>query len=67
MPSRQARSANYIVYRSLSSKLAEAASLLPVYLARRGRKVDAADVDADEDNEESEVLEEVDAEVQKRI
>jgi hypothetical protein len=68
MPSRRARSGNYAVYRSLANKLAEVA-LLPVYLARRRRKVDAADADADtdadEDNEEGEVLE-VDAEVQKR-
>ncbi len=64
MPSRQARSGNYAVYRSFSNKLAEAA-LLPVYLARRRRKVDAADADADEDNEEGEVLE-ADAESQKR-
>ncbi len=39
--------------------------MLPVYLARRRRKVDAADADADEVNEEGEVLE-ADAELQKR-
>jgi hypothetical protein len=40
--------------------------LLPVvYLARRRRKVDAADADTDGDNEEGEVLE-AGAEVQKR-
>jgi hypothetical protein len=60
MPTRQARSRNYAVYRSLGNKLAEAV-LLPVYLARRRRKVDAAD----EDNEEGEALE-ADAEVQKQ-
>ncbi len=64
MPNRRARSENYIVYRSLFNKLAEAA-LFPVYLARRRRKVDAADADADEDNEEGENLE-ADAEVQKQ-
>jgi hypothetical protein len=64
MPSRRARSGNYAVYRSFSNKLAEAA-LLPVYLARRRRKVDAADADADGDNKEGEVLE-ADAELQKR-
>ncbi len=50
----------------MANKLAEAA-LLPVYLARRRRKVDAADADADadEDNEKGEVLE-ADAELQKR-
>ncbi len=53
MPSRRAHSGNYIVYRSLCNKLAEAA----LYLARRRRKVDAADADADGDNEEGEVLE----------
>jgi hypothetical protein len=56
MPSRRARSGNYAVYRNFSNKLAEEA-LLPVYLARRRRKVDAADADADQDNEEGEVLE----------
>ncbi len=56
MPSRRARSGNVAVYRSFSNKLAEAA-LLPVYLARRRRKFDAADADADGDNEEGEVLE----------
>ncbi len=64
MPTRRARSGNYVVYRTGANKLAEAA-LLPVYLARRRRKVDAADTDADEDNEEGEVLE-ADAESQKR-
>jgi hypothetical protein len=64
MPSRRARSRNYAVYRSFSNKVAEAA-LLPVYLARRRRKVHAADADADGDNEEGEVLE-ADAELQKR-
>ncbi len=64
MPSGRARSGNYSVYRTFSNKLAEAA-LLPVYLARRQRKVDAADADADGDNEEDEVLE-ADAELQKR-
>ena len=64
MPSRRARSGNFAVYRSFSNKLAEAA-LLPVYLARRRRKFDAADADADGDNEEGEVLE-ADAELQKR-
>jgi hypothetical protein len=56
MPSRRACSGNYAVYRSFSNKLAEAA-LLPVYLARCRRKVDASDADADGDNEEGEVLE----------
>jgi hypothetical protein len=64
MPSRRARSGNYAVYRSFSNKLAEAALLL-VYLARRQRKVDAADADAEGDNEEGKVLE-ADAELQKR-
>ncbi len=64
MPTRRARSGNYVVYRTGANKLAEAA-LLPVYLARRRRKADAADADADEDNEEGEVLE-ADAESQKR-
>ena len=64
MPSRRDRSGNYAVYRTFSNKLAEAA-LLPVYLARRRRKVDAADADADEYNEEGEVLE-ADTESQKR-
>ncbi len=64
MPSRRARSGNYAIYRTWANKLAEAA-LLPVYLARRRRKVDAADGDADEANEEGEVLE-ADAELQKR-
>jgi hypothetical protein len=43
------------------------AALLAVYLARRGRKVDAADADADADgdNKEDEVLE-ADTKVQKR-
>ncbi len=58
MPTSRARSGNYVVYRTWANKLAEAA-LLP----RRRRKVDAAD--ADEDNEEGEVLE-ADAESQKR-
>ncbi len=39
----------------LGQKLAEEA-LLPVYLARRRGQVDAADADADQDNEEDEVL-----------
>ncbi len=66
MPTRRARSGNYVVYRTWANKLAEAA-LLPVYLARRRRKLDDADADADadEDNEEGEVLE-ADAESQKR-
>ncbi len=64
MPSRRARSGSYAVYRTFSNKLTKAA-LLPVYLARRRRKVDAADADAEEDNEEGEVLE-ADAESQKR-
>jgi hypothetical protein len=64
MPTRRARSGNFVVYRTWANKLAEAA-LLPVYLARRRRKVDAADADADGDNEEGEVLE-ADAESQKR-
>ncbi len=46
--------ASYIALRThWANKLAEAA-LLPVYLARRRRKVDAADADADEDYEEGE-------------
>ncbi len=65
MPSRRARSGNYVVYRTWANKLAEAA-LLPVYLARRRRKVDAADDDADEDNEEGDEVLEADAELQKR-
>ncbi len=65
MPSRRARSRNFVVYRTWANKLAEEA-LLPVYLARRRRKVDAADADADHDNEEGKVLE-ADAESQKRI
>ncbi len=60
MPSRRARSGNYVVYRTWANILAEAA-LLPVYLAWRRRKVDAADADADE----GEVLE-ADTESQKR-
>jgi hypothetical protein len=64
MPTIRARSRNYVVYRTGANKLAEAA-LLPVYLAQRRRKVDAADADADEYNEESEVLE-ADTESQKR-
>ncbi len=67
MPTRRARSENFVVYRTWANKLAEEA-LLPVYLARRRRKVDAADAadaDADQDNEEGEVLE-ADAELQKR-
>ncbi len=63
-PSRRARSGNYAVYRSFSNKLAEAALLPVVYLARRRRKADAADADADIDNEEGEILE-ADAELQK--
>ncbi len=64
MPTRRARSGNYVVYRILANKLAEAA-VLPVYLARHRIKVDAAYADADEDNEEGEVLG-ADAELQKR-
>jgi hypothetical protein len=64
MPPRRARSGHYVVYRILANKLAEAA-VLPVYLARHRIKVDAAYADADEDNEEGEVLG-ADAELQKR-
>ncbi len=64
MPTRRARSRNYVVYRTGANKFAEAASL-PVYLARRRRKIDAADADADEYNKDGKVLE-ADTESQKR-
>jgi hypothetical protein len=56
MPTRRARSENFVAYRTWANILAEEA-LLPLYLARRRRKVDAADADADQDNKEGEVLE----------